>query len=58
MSEIINISGIECYEKNGTAYPKLETMTRGLGFTKTEEKMEPNTRPFAGSGDKIMRDGQ
>ena len=33
MSEIINISGVDCYEKDGTAYLKLETVARGLGFT-------------------------
>lgn len=33
MNEIMNISGIECYEKDGTAYLKLETVARGLGFT-------------------------
>lgn len=31
--EIMNISGIECYEKEGVAYLKLETCARGLGFT-------------------------
>lgn len=31
--EIMNISGIECYEKDGVAYLKLETCARGLGFT-------------------------
>lgn len=31
--KIINIDGIECYEKDGTAYLKLETVARGLGFT-------------------------
>lgn len=35
---IMNISGIECYEKDGTAYLKLEAVARGLGFTKTETK--------------------
>ena len=35
---ILNISGIECFEKDGTAYLKLETVARGLGFTKTEIK--------------------
>lgn len=35
MQEIMNISGIECYEKEGTAYLKLETVARGLGFTQT-----------------------
>lgn len=38
MSEIVNINGIECYEKDGTAYLKLEAVARGLGFTKTETK--------------------
>ena len=33
MNEIINIQGIECYEKDGTAYLKLEAVARGLGFT-------------------------
>ena len=33
MNEIINIKGIDCYEKDGTAYLKLETVARGLGFT-------------------------
>lgn len=33
MNEIMNISGIECYEKDGTAYLKLEAVARGLGFT-------------------------
>ena len=33
MNEIMNISGIECFEKDGTAYLKLETVARGLGFT-------------------------
>lgn len=36
--KIMNISGIECYEKGSTAYLKLETVARGLGFTKTETK--------------------
>ena len=42
---ILNISGIECFEKDGTAYLKLETVARGLGFTKTEIKngVEYNT---------------
>ncbi len=33
MNEIMNIGGIDCYEENGTAYLKLETVARGLGFT-------------------------
>lgn len=36
MSEIINIGGVDCYEKDGTAYLKLETVARGLGFTTTQ----------------------
>ena len=38
MNEIMNISGIECYEKDGIAYLKLEAVARGLGFTKTDVK--------------------
>lgn len=32
--EIINISGVDCYEKDGIVYLNLETVARGLGFTK------------------------
>lgn len=35
---VINISGIDCYERDGTAYLKLETVARGLGFTQTQVK--------------------
>lgn len=37
MSElkVLNICGVDCYEKDGTAYLKLETVARGLGFTET-----------------------
>ena len=38
MNNIMNIQGIECYEKDGWAYLKLEAVARGLGFTKTENK--------------------
>lgn len=38
MDEIMNICGVDCYEKNGTAYLKLETVARGLGFTQTQNK--------------------
>lgn len=31
--EIMNVQGIECYEKDGTAYLRLEDVARGLGFT-------------------------
>ena len=34
----MNINGIECFEKDGTAYLKLETVARGLGFTHREIK--------------------
>lgn len=32
-TEIINIGGVDCYEKDGAVYLKLETVARGLGFT-------------------------
>lgn len=32
--QILNIGGIDCYEKDGTAYLNLEAVARGLGFTK------------------------
>lgn len=35
MNEIMTINGIKCYEKDGTAYLKLENVARGLGFTET-----------------------
>ena len=37
-SEIMNFDGIECFEKDGVVYLKLETVARGLGFVKTEIK--------------------
>lgn len=40
MNEIMNINGIECYEENGTAYLKLETVARGLGFTDNSKGTE------------------
>ena len=42
--KVINIQGIECYEKDGTAYLKLETVARGLGFT-----------TIAASGNEVIR---
>lgn len=33
--QIMNISGVSCYEKDGTAYLNLEAVARGLGFTRT-----------------------
>lgn len=44
MNDIINIKGIEGYEKDGTVYLKLETVARGLGFTQT-----------AASGNEVVR---
>ena len=44
MNEIINIQGIECYEKDGTAYLKLDAVARGLGFTR-----------IADSGNEVVR---
>ena len=42
--EITIIDGVECYEKDGTAYLKLETVARGLGFT-----------TVAASGNEVVR---
>lgn len=42
--EILNIGGIECYEKDGTAYLKLDAVARGLGFTRV-----------AASGNEVIR---
>ena len=44
MNEIINIKGIKGYEKDGTVYLKLETVARGLGFTR-----------IAASGNEVIR---
>ncbi len=44
MNEIININGIDCYEKDGVAYLRLETVARGLGFTR-----------IANSGNEVVR---
>lgn len=38
MNEIMNINGVDCYEKDGVAYLKLENVARGLGFTQTQTK--------------------
>ena len=43
-NNIITIKGIECYEKDGTAYLKLETVARGLGFAR-----------IADSGNEVIR---
>ena len=31
--QIMNVQGIDCYEKDGVAYLKLDAVARGLGFT-------------------------
>lgn len=38
--QILNIDGMECYEKDGVAYLKLETVARGLGFTQEKNGVE------------------
>lgn len=38
--KVMNIEGIECYENNGTAYLKLETVARGLGFVDNSKGTE------------------
>lgn len=42
--KVMNISGVDCYEKDGVAYLKLETVARGLGFTR-----------IANSGNEVIR---
>lgn len=37
---IMNISGVDCYEKDGTAYLRLENVARGLGFTQEKNGVE------------------
>lgn len=44
MNEVMIIDGIECYEKEGIAYLKLETVARGLGFSR-----------IAASGNEVVR---
>lgn len=39
-NKIMNISGVSCYEKDGTAYLDLEAVARGLGFTQTKNGAE------------------
>lgn len=38
--QIISISGIDCYERDGTAYLRLDTVARGLGFTQEKGGVE------------------
>ena len=40
MDEIMNISGVDCYEKDGMAYLKLEHVARGLGFVQMKNGVE------------------
>lgn len=40
MNDVMNINGIECFEKDGTAYLKLETVARGLGFTQVKNNVD------------------
>ena len=42
--QVFNIQGVDCYEKDGTAFLKLETVARGLGFTQ-----------IAASGNEVVR---
>lgn len=42
--QIENISGVDCYEKDGMVYLKLENVARGLGFTR-----------IASSGNQVIR---
>ncbi len=38
--KIESICGVECYEKDGTAYLKLDNVARGLGFTEVKSGKE------------------
>lgn len=38
--QVLNIDGVDCYEQDGTAYLKLETVARGLGFTQKKNGIE------------------
>ena len=40
MNDIMTINGIACYEEEGTAYLKLETVARGLGFIQEKNGVE------------------
>lgn len=39
-NNIQTICGVDCYEKDGTAYLKLESVARGLGFTQEKNGVE------------------
>ena len=36
--KILNVSGIDCYEKDDVVYLKLEAVARGLGFVQIQNK--------------------
>lgn len=62
--QIVNIKGIDCYEKDGIAYLKLETVARGLGFTDTSKGTEyvrwNNVRQYLneiGFSQEVAKDG-
>ena len=38
--KVICISGVDCYENDGTVYLKLENVARGLGFTRDKNGKE------------------
>ena len=38
--ELLNVNGIECYDKDGVVYLKLEAVARGLGFTQEKNGVE------------------
>lgn len=38
--KIITIEGVPCYEKDGTAYVKLDISVRGLGFVDVKNGVE------------------
>lgn len=38
--KVLKINGVECYEKDGMAYLKLEAVARGLGFTDNSKGVE------------------
>lgn len=42
--QIMNVGGIDCYEKDGIAYLKLETVARGLGFTQIAKSGNESVR--------------
>ena len=39
-NNIMNVAGVDCYEKDGVAYLRLENVARGLGFTQEKDGTE------------------